>query len=146
MSKVQDLTGLLFGKLKVIKRVEDYIFPNGDKHVQWLCQCECGNEKKTLGKYLKNGTVKSCGCLKRNKNDLTGLRFGKLLVLNRNEKTNHSWDCLCECGNRCVVNTSELQSGKTKSCGCLRKEVAYNMCKKQKWRFNRIGVEIILLC
>ena len=32
----------------------------------------------------------------------------------------HRWKCRCECGNITVVGQSLLQSGKTKSCGCLQ--------------------------
>jgi len=28
----------------------------------WLCKCDCGKEKIILGKSLKNGSTKSCGC------------------------------------------------------------------------------------
>jgi len=52
------------------------------------------------------------------------------LVLNRNKECKSRWDCLCECGNKCTVPTSQLQQGDTKSCGCLRKEVSYQQCKK----------------
>lgn len=128
--KFNDLTGLKFNKLTVIDRTDDYIFPNGEKRSQWLCICDCGNKIKAVGKFLQNGTVKSCGCLKHDRKDLSGLKFGRLLVLNRNKERERCWDCLCECGNKCTVHMSELQSGKTKSCGCLRKEIAYDKCKK----------------
>lgn len=31
----------------------------------WRCKCECGNYKDTISKSLKNGDVKSCGCLQK---------------------------------------------------------------------------------
>lgn len=53
-----------FGRLTVIKRIEDK--PCGKySRPQFLCLCECGNYKNVLGKYLKNGDVKSCGCLSK---------------------------------------------------------------------------------
>ena len=59
--------------------------------------------------------------------DLTGQKFGKLTVCDRrwceNNKRN-LWYCKCECGNTVMVPTSALSSGRTKSCGCLRKTVA----------------------
>lgn len=130
MAKFEDLTGQKFGKLTVIERAEDYVFPNGTKRIQWLCKCDCGNERKAISKFLKNGTIKSCGCLRYNRKDLTGLRFGRLLVLNRNELRKKYWDCQCDCGNKCTIHMSQLQTGDTKSCGCIRKEMAYNQCKK----------------
>lgn len=30
----------------------------------WLCKCDCGNFKIVCGSNLKNGSVKSCGCLR----------------------------------------------------------------------------------
>lgn len=63
MSKFKDLTGMRFGRLIVIKRVEDHVMPSGEKRSRWLCKCDCGNEITIIGKALtkKNGT-KSCGC------------------------------------------------------------------------------------
>lgn len=29
----------------------------------WLCRCDCGAEKEILGRSLKRGATKSCGCL-----------------------------------------------------------------------------------
>ena len=33
------------------------------------------------------------------------------------------WDCKCDCGNECIVESGPLGSGHTKSCGCLQKEL-----------------------
>lgn len=55
-----ELTGMRFGKLLVIARVEN----SGDNRSMWLCQCDCGNEHKARGKLLKDGHTKSCGCMK----------------------------------------------------------------------------------
>ena len=59
--------------------------------------------------------------------DLTGLKFGRLTVLEY--AGDHKWDCLCECGNKKTVNGGDLKSGSTKSCGCYKKEY---MSKKMK--------------
>ena len=64
-----DLTGKIFGRLTVIKQVDDYITPcNGSRRDRWLCLCSCENhtEKIVLGSNLrgKNG-IKSCGCLQK---------------------------------------------------------------------------------
>jgi hypothetical protein len=53
-----DLTGKVFGKLCVIKRVE-----NKGNQTYWLCKCDCGNEKIIYGGSLIRGYTKSCGCL-----------------------------------------------------------------------------------
>lgn len=54
-----DLTNNKYGRLTVLKKLQ-----NHNKHIMWLCKCECGNEIKASGYNLKSGHVKSCGCLK----------------------------------------------------------------------------------
>lgn len=58
-----DLTGQRFGRLVVVKRAENHIFPSGKQKSRWLCKCDCGNEIVIIGSNLvkENGT-KSCGC------------------------------------------------------------------------------------
>lgn len=54
--------------------------------------------------------------------DITGLVYGKLSVLEFSHKNMHGryqWRCLCECGNITVVDKTKLVNGKTKSCGCM---------------------------
>lgn len=65
MGALKDLTGNKFGRLVVVKRVEDYVSPSGIHKIQWLCKCDCGSIKKIAGEYLRNGTTKSCGCLNK---------------------------------------------------------------------------------
>jgi len=48
-------------------------------------------------------------------------QFGRLLVLGR--AGTRTWFCFCDCGEITEVATSNLLSGKTKSCGCLRSEM-----------------------
>lgn len=61
--------------------------------------------------------------------DLTGQKFNKLLVLERDmskpKGKGHSayWVCQCDCGNIKSVRTDKLRKGEIKSCGCLSKEV-----------------------
>lgn len=59
--------------------------------------------------------------------DLTGQKYAMLFVESRapshkkpSGQTVTMWNCVCDCGNRTIVSTSELRSGGTKSCGCLR--------------------------
>jgi hypothetical protein len=54
--------------------------------------------------------------------DLTGQKFGKLIVLKRmdnNKWGNPRWLCLCDCKKETIVNSSDIRDGHTKSCGCL---------------------------
>lgn len=61
MGNFIDLTGQKFGRLTVIKRVEN----SKTKGALWLCKCDCGNETIVQSGNLKNGNSKSCGCLNR---------------------------------------------------------------------------------
>jgi len=57
-STFKDLTGKVFGKLTVIKRVSEI----GAKHIKWECKCECGNTSYPSSGNLLKGTTRSCGC------------------------------------------------------------------------------------
>lgn len=58
-----------------------------------------------------------------------GLRFGRLVVLKQverrpDDKDKHfKWLCKCDCGKTCVVRSSNLRNGITKSCGCSRFDI-----------------------
>ena len=60
--------------------------------------------------------------------DLTGKRFGKLVVVEKERKVNKTgksyvwWKCVCDCGNITHAYTSSLKSCFTKSCGCWSRE------------------------
>ncbi|OMC99153.1 hypothetical protein MKX34_26575 [Paenibacillus sp. FSL R5-0636] len=60
------------------------------------------------------------------KSDLTGRKYGRLLVIGISEKRSKStkWICKCDCGKEKAVIDYNLKSGHTKSCGCLRRETA----------------------
>lgn len=68
MSKLINLIGQKFGKLTVVDRMEDYIYPSGKTSTRWLCECDCGNEIVVIGQNLKKGLTKSCGCLQKRYN------------------------------------------------------------------------------
>jgi len=56
---------------------------------------------------------------------LTGERFGRLMVVERlpSNTSGSLWRCICDCGAPSFVRGCNLKSGKTKSCGCLNKEL-----------------------
>lgn len=63
--------------------------------------------------------------------DLTGQRFGRLVVLSvvdskAGANIPTKWLCQCDCGNLTEVQGCNLKSGVTKSCGCIQKELARN--------------------
>lgn len=54
---LKELTGLNFGKWRVLGRGTDKTF-----RVHWLCQCECGVQREVSGAHLNGGRSKGCGC------------------------------------------------------------------------------------
>ena len=123
MGKFVDLTGKKFGKLTVIKRIE-----NKGKLIYWLCKCDCGNYVEVSGGNLKSNQVTSCGCARKGSKiiDLSNRRFGRLIAIKNIGTNKHNqaiWHCKCDCGNECEVIATNLLLGKTKSCGCLSREL-----------------------
>jgi hypothetical protein len=56
--------------------------------------------------------------------DMTGQRFGRLMVLQRapTRIRKARWDCVCDCGVRTTVFGASLRRGLTTSCGCRKAE------------------------
>lgn len=79
--------------------------------------------------------------------DLTGQRFGRLLVIREYGRTKDgkvTWLCRClgkngdDCGKEVIVISNDLRSWKTKSCGCLSREQIVSLhtthgCKHEPW-------------
>jgi 5-methylcytosine-specific restriction endonuclease McrA len=62
VAKAHDLAGQRIGKL-VVQRVDGR---TKDKHVAWLCQCDCGQTKRVASNSLRRrNPVQSCGCMNR---------------------------------------------------------------------------------
>lgn len=146
MGIFRDLTGMTFGRLRVLRRAQN----SRSGKVQWEVQCSCPDKTIFVVPSLRliNGETKSCGCFRKEflsetkTKDLTGMTFGRLKVIRRVENgapiKNHPggsvrYECECSCPNhtRVIVLTGSLLSGKTKSCGCFRKEKVSEL--KKKW-------------
>jgi hypothetical protein len=56
-----------YGKVEIGQRFFRLITIKKIDKERWLCKCDCGNEKIAKESYLKCGTTKSCGCLKKEK-------------------------------------------------------------------------------
>lgn len=60
--------------------------------------------------------------------DRVGQKFGRLTVLKLSDRrTLHQtviWICRCDCSNIKEIPANDLAMGKTKSCGCLKREIA----------------------
>ena len=127
-----------------------------DEEIQYLKDNYADMDNETLAKKLNRSkgaiNVKSTylGLLKNKKikNEI-GMKFGRLTVLNevepeiyiynksdKTEKLNRRrYLCLCDCGNKKVIQRSSLISGGTTSCGCLKKELS------QKWAKTLVNRE-----
>lgn len=58
--------------------------------------------------------------------DMEGLRFERLLVISFSHMCDHGntyWKCKCDCGEVKTISRAQLIQHKTKSCGCLAKEM-----------------------
>lgn len=80
--------------------------------------------------------------------NIIGNKYGRLTVLERMEnqvniRHNYKedswrkeikamWLCLCECGNTKVIQGNSLRGGRTRSCGCLHKEVMNEVNRRKK--------------
>lgn len=116
-----------FGRLTAVEKTGEV------RHSRpvWKCQCDCGQTKAVVSSSLLRGDTKSCGCFgaeqrkaPRPHADLTGVRFGQLVVIAKNGKKgrDYAWRCLCDCGSETTVRAGALKIGHTQSCGCLTKK------------------------
>ena len=114
---MDNILGQQFGRLMVLEVLD------GDrKHLKVLAICECGITKAVRLDHLRSGSTTSCGCWNKERSgkqriDLLGQRFGRLLVVS-NPSTS-TWECDCDCGKRTVRTTAQLRESHVKSCGCL---------------------------
>lgn len=85
--------------------------------------------------------------------DLTGQRFGKLIVVNRAStkidkggKHRTMWECICDCGNPTVVSRDYLKRSKCPSCGCevIKSRVENNRVNNIGEKFGRLTIVDIL--
>lgn len=84
-----------------------------------------------------------------NKKDLSGIKFGRLTVIERcgikkeGNAYRYVWRCLCDCGGTKEVTTKDLTRGLVRSCGCLHRENSSKICKKVRTKHGlTFGSEI----
>jgi hypothetical protein len=94
ITKLIELTGQTFGRLTVIKRVEN----SNAGQPRWMCSCECGTETIVFGQNLRNGTTKSCGCLISE--TATLLLLGKPNLSRRKRPYEHIYNNMCSSAKR----------------------------------------------
>lgn len=86
MGKKIDLTGRVFGRLKVLSEAGHNRF----RELRWMCICVCGEKKITSGSQLRKGLCKSCGCLSKDRARETGrARKGELSPMWKGGHKNH---------------------------------------------------------
>jgi hypothetical protein len=119
MPAFKDITGRHFGRWTILK------FAGLNKYgkARWLCECVCGTQTIRVGHDLtrKRGSkgCHDCAGIDR-QTDITGQRFGKLVVINR--ATERKWDrrlawiCRCDCGHELIAAGKSLRNGKTTQC------------------------------
>jgi len=81
--------------------------------------------------------------------NLQDKKFGRLTVLHREGSKGSAiaWLCECACGSTKIIKSTSLRSGKTKSCGCIRKEFGNNVKHNMsKTRFYRIWAAMNQRC
>jgi hypothetical protein len=121
-----DLTGQRYGRLVVLKDAGR----TAQRHVIWLCRCDCGTVKSVETSSLASRSTRSCGCLNQEQRrarsiDISGQRFGRLVALSLySAKTSpRKWLCRCDCGKEKIVRGELLRDGRARSCGCLKSDV-----------------------
>ena len=75
--------------------------------------------------------------------DITGNRYGRLVVLHREGLSNShiTWKCQCDCGRIVEVVGNNLKNGHTKSCGCYAKEKCVERATKHNMCHDRLCKE-----
>ena len=101
-----DLSGKHFGDWEVLKYQGNH---------KWLCRCSCGKQGLITSKALRDGKSTSCGHSTTGFKDLTDQTFNDWTAKEYLGKT--IWLCQCSCGKFGQVKTSDLISGRSKSCG-----------------------------
>ena len=125
-----NLLNQTFGKLIVIKETNK----RKNNSIIWECQCECGNIIELSTKELRSDGIiqcQKCGHDRKPqtnlKENIIGQTFCHLTVLDFSEKRQGgkiAYKCQCDCENKTItyVTKTDLQSGRTQSCGCIRRK------------------------
>ena len=147
MPKKQNLLGRRFGRLLVVEETRK------GRYVAWRCQCDCGNETTVISTYLLSNKIVSCGCYRKDNakklfsKDLVGKVFSELTVVGPTEQRKNGavvWECSCSCGKTTYVQTGNLTSGHTKSCGHLHEKMESSRSDITGQRYGRLIAEKFL--
>lgn len=147
VKKIKDLTGMRFGRLTAVRRLDEKI----GSSFAWECRCDCGNTVTASVNALMMGRNTSCGCarterLKSYAKDITNQRFGRLVALYPTDKRLFDsvlWHCKCDCGNEIDLPLTSLVSGNSRSCGCMQKEYAKTELRENLHYIDKTCIEMI---
>ena len=83
--------------------------------------------------------------------DLTGNKYGYLTVIkptNKRVQRKVVWKCLCVCGKECEVLSTNLTSGRTTSCGCMKYKIVSQHYREKAPKVGDMinGTEILDIC
>jgi hypothetical protein len=117
MRRDVDMAGRRLGTLVVLSR--EGREPTGE--ARWRWRCDCGREGVSRSTNLRRpkGRTQSCGCQNpaTRPDDLSGLSFGRWLVLRRSGARRQHYLCRCGCGTEREVYGPSLTGGRSESCG-----------------------------
>jgi len=121
VSNKRSIVGMKFGDLTVLEPTDK----RKNRNIIWKCRSDCGKivEKTRKELYLIQKSPYTYIEINGNKFiDISGQRFGKLVVTKFSERKNGVtyWECKCDCGNNSIVSYTNLTQGSTRSCGCRR--------------------------
>ena len=119
--RLPDIIGHTYNRLTALERAGK----DRRGNAFFLCKCSCGNTAIVMGSKVRNGTTRSCGCLKGKPiTDITGNRYNRFVVLKLvgREDNRTLWLCRCDCGVEKVLCGGNIK--RTESCGCIQKERA----------------------
>lgn len=122
---LNDIVGKSFNEFIVLAYDHSEYAKSGDLRHYYKCKCSCGKEFLCMRSQILPGKTKSCGHLNHQIKDISGNKYGRLKVISlayiKNEQS--YYNCICDCGTKCIKGRKNLVAGLTKSCGCLSKEV-----------------------
>lgn len=102
----------------------ELILRQGEKLSHFKRRRTCGRQC-SLALNMKRLLEAMSGMPRHNFTDLSGRRFGRLIVLTRaenNARGKSYWLCQCDCGEKTKVRADGLRGGSSQSCGCLGRE------------------------
>lgn len=143
VSQVQDVVGEEHGGSVIVRELEPHVCPDGQKQRRVVCRCPHGHEFEYGLAALRSERCPEVACkecrdeerhrkAREEQQSMIGMKFGRLTVMSiapdyvipSTGYRHQMFNCLCECKNWTVTGRRDLESGKSKSCGCLKAERA----------------------